>query len=115
LIVVTTGMRRRALNAAVEGLDLPSELVLLYGLVFAVLLGGYYTAAEAGITRRADRIVDAIAPLVDPRSEEFTDALRRRTDLSVLVGGGGTRRSFESTVVVAAPLLTALIGSAIGN
>lgn len=114
-LVITTGLRRRALLELDPGLALPAEQVLLYGLVFAVLLGLFYVVAASAIDRRAERLLDEFAPLPDPGEAALSDVLRRRTDLASLTGGGGSWRTFETTVVIAAPLLTALIGSAIGN
>ena len=115
LLVITTGLRRRALLELDPGHELPAEQVLLYGLVFAVLLGLFYVVAAGAIDRRAEGLLDEFAPLPDPADAALSDVLRRRTDLASLTGGGGSWRTFETTVVIAAPLLTALIGSAIGN
>jgi hypothetical protein len=115
LLVITTGLRRRALVELDPGLALPAEQVLLYGLVFAALLGLFYVVAAGAIDRRAEGLLDEFAPLPDPADAALSDVLRRRTDLSSLTGSGGSMRTFETTVVIAAPLLTALIGSAIGS
>jgi hypothetical protein len=115
LLVITTGLRRRTLLELDPGLALPAEQVLLYGLVFAVLLGLFYVVAAGAIDRRAEGLLDEFAPLPDPADAALSDLLRRRTDLASLTGGGGSWRTFETTVVIAAPLLTALIGSAIGS
>lgn len=115
LIVVTTGMRRRALLAHDEGLSIPIEQVVLYGLVFATLLGALYGVAKAAIDQRAAAIVERYAALPDPSDSRFGEVLKRRTELQqVLSLGRGTRQSFESTVAITAPLVTALIGSALG-
>jgi hypothetical protein len=112
VLVVATGMRRRALLAFDADLSIPPEPVLLYGLVFAILLGLFYVAASSAIDHRAQRFIDSFAGLPDPADETLSDSLRKRADLAALVGNGGTWRSFETTVVIAAPLITALIGSA---
>ena len=74
-------------------------------------------AALSGMRRRAldaraALLVDEFAPLPDPAAGAITEQIGRRNDLGGLVGLGGSWRTFESVVVVAAPLLTALIGSA---
>jgi len=112
LIVVTTGMRRRALLALDTRLHVPAEEVLLYGLIFAVLLGVFFLAASSALDTRAALLVDEFAPLPDPAAAAISEQIGRRNDLGGLVGLGGSWRTFESVVVVAAPLLTALIGSA---
>ncbi|HYJ69788.1 MAG TPA: hypothetical protein VEX15_19215 [Nocardioidaceae bacterium] len=112
LLVITTGLRRRALLAFDPDLPVPPEQVLLYGLIFAVMLGAFYGLATTAIDARAQRIIDEFAPLPDPADPTLSDQIQRRNDLATLTGGGGSWRSFETTVVIAAPLLTALIGIA---
>lgn len=112
LLVIATGMRRRALLAIDPTMPVPPESVLLYGLFFAVLLGLFYAAAESALDRRARRLLHEFAPLPDPTDPAMADKLTRRTALATLAGIGGSWRSFETTVVIAAPLLTALIGIA---
>ncbi|MDQ1423249.1 MAG: hypothetical protein QOD72_747 [Acidimicrobiaceae bacterium] len=115
LIVVATGMRRRALLAANSNLLVPPEQVVLYGLVFAVMLGLFYATASSAIDNRAQQLLDEFAPLPNPADEKLSDQLRRRNDVTSLIGGGGSWRTFETTVVIAAPLLSALIGIATGK
>jgi hypothetical protein len=110
LLVIVTGIRRRALLAL--DLDIPPEQVLLYGLLFAVLLGLFYSMASAPIDGRAQRLLDEFTPLPDPADPDLSDHVRRRNDLATMTGNGGSWRTFETTVVIAAPLLSALIGAA---
>lgn len=118
LIVVTTGMRRRALEvfnsrvAAPEQVQVPKESVLLYGATFAVVLGLFYLAAASALDTRAAAVVEAIEPFPDPASESFVERMAKRAELSSAVGGSGSMASFETAVVVASPLLTALLGIA---
>ena len=114
LLVITTGMRRRALLAFDAELAIPAEGVLLYGLLFAVMLGLFYGTTTAAIDNRAARLLEEFAPLPDPSDPALSEQIRRRNDLADAIGSGGSWRSFETSVVIAAPLLTALIGSAIG-
>jgi hypothetical protein len=112
LLVITTGMRRHALIAFRKHIDAPPEGVLLYGLVWAAVLGLFYIAANSEIDARANRLIDRLADVPDPNDGSFSDQLRRRAELSGVLGNGGPWRMFETTVVIAAPLLSALIGSA---
>jgi hypothetical protein len=114
LLVITTGMRRRALLAFDPELPVPAEGVLLYGLLFAVMLGLFYGITTAAIDNRALRLLEEFAPLPDPSDPALSEQVRRRNDLAGVIGSGGSWRSFETRVVIAAPLLTALIGNAIG-
>lgn len=112
LLVITAGVRRRTLLAFDPGLDEPIEGVLMYGLLFAVLLAGFYGVAARAIEARVGSIVEQLAPFPDPAADDLHDQLARRQDVETLLGAGGTWRSFETVVVIAAPLLTALIGTA---
>jgi hypothetical protein len=119
LIVVVTGMRRNALLAyeeatSAEATNLPTTAVLVYGLVFAVILGVFYQLASGGIDRRAAEILDQYAPLPDPSDPALSDKLRRRTDLATLTGATASWQTFQTTVAIAAPLVTGLIGAATG-
>jgi hypothetical protein len=117
LLVVATGMRRHTLLALDADLHIPAEEVLLYGLVFAGMLGLFYVTATTAIDARAGRLLDEFAPLPDPLDPQSSDRIHRRNDLAGLIGlgGSGSWRTFESTVVVAAPLVSALIGASTGG
>jgi hypothetical protein len=119
LIVVVTGMRRNALLAyesatSNEATNLPAAAVLVYGLVFAVILGVFYQLASGGIDRRGAELLDRFAPLPDPSDPELSDKVRRRADLATLTGATASWQTFQTTVVIAAPLVTGLIGAATG-
>lgn len=114
LIVVATGMRRRMLLAHDATLSIPVEQVVLYGLLFAGLLAAAFGVAKVALDKRAAAIVDEVAGLPDPSDSSFSEVLKRRAELAGALGlGQGTRQSFESSVAIVAPLLTALIGAAI--
>jgi hypothetical protein len=116
LWVVAVGMRRQALLAADETLSIPIEEVLIFGLVFALVLGSLYLMASTAIDRRAAILSETFAPLPDPFPDDFSDFLRRREQVQQLLGTGrDARRSFESVVVIASPLLTAMIASALSS
>jgi hypothetical protein len=116
LLVIATGLRRRAVLALAPKTHLPAVSVVLYGFVFAVLLGAFYAAAGSAVDGRASRLVEGWAALPEPDAPDLVQVIGRRGVLNSLVGlDGGTWRTFQNVVVVAAPLLTALIGSAVGG
>jgi hypothetical protein len=115
LLVIATGLRRKALLAMDPDVQVPPEGVLLYGLLFAVMLGLFYGAANGAIARRAELLLEEFAPLPDPADPELSDRVTRRRDLASLAAGGGSWSTFQTTVVIAAPLLSGLIGSATGK
>lgn len=115
LLVITVGMRRKAFLALGPDTDIPAEVVLLYGLLFAALTGGFYALAAGAIDARSDRLLDRYAPLPDPADAGFRDRMAQRDAVAAALGTRGSWASFQATVVIAAPLLTALIGSATGG
>jgi hypothetical protein len=113
LLVIATGLRRRAVLALAPNTHLPSVSVVLYGFIFAALLGLFYATASSAVDARASALVDDYAALPAPDATDLVKVIERRNALNSLVGlGEGTWRTFQNVVVIAAPLLTALIGSA---
>jgi hypothetical protein len=113
LLVIATGLRRRALLAI--AVKIPEESVLLYGLVFATLLALFYLAAAGAIDSRCGKFLERHAALPDPDDPELSAVVSRRKDLASVIGVGGSWSTFATVVVVASPLLTALLGSATGK
>jgi hypothetical protein len=113
MLVIATGLRRRAVLALAPKTHLPSVGVVLYGFIFAALLGLFYAAANGAVDARASALVEDCAGLPAPDATNLVEVIERRNALNSLVGlGEGTWRTFQNVVVIAAPLLTALIGSA---
>lgn len=115
VLVIATGLRRRAVLAAEPAVDLPAEGVLLYGLIFAAQLGLFYALATSAIDRRAAKLLDELVPIPDPRAEDVQAVLGRRSAIATLLGQNGSWASFQSAVIIAAPLVTALISTATGK
>lgn len=114
ITVVATAQRRASLLALTPGTIFPPQYVVLYGLAFAGLLALYHGAASIAIDGRSERIVARYAPLPSPEDADFDAGLKKRTSLQGLLGlGTGWQQSFQNGVIVLAPLLTALIGSAL--
>lgn len=115
LLVIATGLRRQAILALAPETHLPAVSVVLYGFIFAVLLGGFYAVASAAVDARAAALVESYAALPAPDAVDLVEAVGRRTALNSLVGlGEGTWRTFQSGVVIAAPLFTALLSNSVG-
>jgi hypothetical protein len=115
LLVISTGMRRHAILALKPKDNAPVEFVVLYGLAFAALLGSMYLVANNAVSARADRIVDKVTPLPQPSDPRFSDLLRHREDLAGLMTPSGAFESFQTVVFIAGPLISALVGSAVGK
>jgi hypothetical protein len=114
LIVIATAARRRALLALDGSTVFPPEFVILYGLVFAGLLALLHLAASTAIDRRSERLLAQFAPVPSPDTPDLDAQLQRRHNIEGLLGVGvGWQQSFQNGVIVFAPLLTALIGTAV--
>jgi hypothetical protein len=120
-LVINTGMRREVLLAyntqvaAADRVDVPREAVLLYGLAFAVFLGVLYLVAAQAIDRRAEAVVDDLVDFPDPADSAFTEAMNARAALRAATGTASSFAAFQTSVIIAAPLLSALIGIAVGS
>lgn len=115
LIVVTSSSYREAVGALHGTTDpYPEVFVVLYGLLLAGLLALFHVTTSMAIDGRVERLLRIVAPLPDPRAEHFTAMFDKRQALSqVLDYGGSWASSFQSGVIVLAPLITALLGLAI--
>ncbi len=114
LLVVTTAARRQVVVTFDKHSIYPQEYVLLYGLIFAALLALFHVSATMAIDRRCERLLARYAPVPNPDAEDISTPLKRRQDLSAFLGVGASwQNSFQSGIVVFAPLLTALIGTAL--
>jgi hypothetical protein len=116
LIVITVGARRRAVTSLGPTYQFPPEFVILYGLVFAGLLALFHGVATYGLNQRAEQMLDCYAPVPSPDAADINGPLQRRQDLQTLLGATGAwGTSFQAAVIVVAPLLTAIIGSALSS
>jgi hypothetical protein len=114
LIVVTTSARRRTLLAIDPSTVFPPEFVILYGLVFAGLLALLHVAASTAIEGRCESLLEEFAQVPSPDAADLDSQMQRRRNIESLLGiGVGWQQSFQNGVVVFAPLLTALIGTAV--
>ena len=112
LIVVATGMRRRAILNLFPSLDVPAEQVLLYGAALALVLGFFYVSSANAVDAQANHILNTYAPIPPPDSVDLSDQVKRRNSLAEIVGAEGPWKAFQASVLIAAPLLSALIGIA---
>jgi len=114
VLVVTTAARRQLVLTFYNNATFPQQYVLLYGLVFASVLALFHLSATTAIDQRCQRLLAHCAPIPDPHAKDISTPLQRRQDLAALLGAGGSwQESFQNGVIVLAPLLTALIGTAL--
>ena len=78
-----------------------------------MVLGIFYGAANSAIEARASSIVDEAAPLPNLAGDDAATVIAWRKQIESLLGVSSAWNSFESSVVIVAPLLTAIIGTAI--
>jgi len=114
LLVVETAARRQLVLTAYKNATFPPQFVLLYGLLFASMLALFHVTSTMAIDRRCQRLLAYYAPIPDLDEKDISTPLRRCQDLTGLLGVGGSwQQSFQNGIVVLAPLLTALIGTAL--
>jgi hypothetical protein len=114
LLVVATAARRQLVLTFYKNATYPQEFVLLYGLLYASMLALFHVSAAMAIDGRCQRLLARYAPIPKPDAEDISTPLRRRQDLAALLEVGGSwQQSFQNGIVVLAPLLTALIGTAL--
>lgn len=114
LYVVVTAARRQLILTLYTGAAYPSDYAVLIGLIFAAVLGLYHISAATAINSRCERLLDKHAPIPSPDDLDISTPLRRRQDLAALLGADSSwQQTFQNGVFVLAPLLTALIGTAL--
>jgi hypothetical protein len=114
ILVITTAARRQEVLSVAPTSAFPPEFVTLYGLIFAALLAFFHGIATAAVNLRCRSLLDEFAGLPSPNNPDLTTRLERRNALGTLLGlAGSWFASFQSGVIILAPLLTALIGTAV--
>ena len=114
LYVVTTASRRQLILTFYPGAVYPQDYALLQGLLFAAVLALFHVSATMAINWRCKRLLDEYAPIPSPRAADISTPLRRRQDLAAFLGADSSwQQAFQNGVFVLAPLLTALIGTAL--
>jgi hypothetical protein len=113
ILVITTAARRQEVLSVAPTSAFPPEFVTLYGLIFAALLAFFHGIATAALNFRCRSLLDELTELPQPNNPDLTTRLERRDALGAALGlSGSWFASFQSGVIILAPLLTALIGSA---
>jgi hypothetical protein len=74
-----------------------------------------FVTATGAIDARAASIVDRLEPFPDPDNDTFAARIRRRSEFASAMGSASSFASFESAVVIAAPLVSALIQVSTGS
>jgi len=114
LFVVATATRRQLILAFYKDAAYPSNYAVLIGLIFAAVLALYHVSATMAINWRCERLLDEYAPIPSPRADNISTPLSRRQDLAALLGANSSwQQNFQNGIFVLAPLLTALIGTAL--
>ena len=66
------------------------------------------------IDARCERLLAQYAPVPDPKAEDISTPLARRQNLAAFLGMDASwQKSFQDGIIIFAPLLTALIGTAL--
>ena len=114
LYVVAAAARRQLIVAFYKDAAYPSDYAVLIGLIFAAVLALYHVLATMAINSRCERLLDEYAPIPCPCADDISTPLSRRQDLAVFLGADSSwQQAFQNGVFVLAPLLTALISTAL--
>lgn len=125
LVVIATAQRRATLLAYSESqyapeeqLQIPEEQVLLYGLAFVAALGVMYFPAANALRARSDRLIGELAKTPTKITGADMDRWKKQFEgAQALVQPESASpiglRQFEAGAAIFAPLVTALINSAL--
>ena len=116
--VLTTAARWQAIGTLPGGESVPSTVVLLWGAVFALVLGLLYVPVYqvwAAATQRAIA-VEVKRQLPEPPGHAGTPGFRvgelaLKKELAATLGMGGALRSLQGSVAVLAPVIAAAVSS----
>jgi hypothetical protein len=130
MAVLATGALRQALaagldvavasNASADEITLltpfPEIYVVFYGLLFSALLGAIYLHVFNALDGRAQATIDGAVRLTDPMSaDRFSTVHKVRQELAAEMQiGGDIRKNLEGLLVVASPLIGALLSRLAG-
>jgi hypothetical protein len=115
LFVIASEARRRALGAVNGGRNVyPPDFIVISGLALAALLAVFHIAATAAIDTEAQRLVNDAVPIPDLDAPQLDEAIHQREAIAGLLGSRASWfESFQSGVVVLAPLIAAITGIAL--
>lgn len=111
LLVLSTGAQRRAVLSYSPHTQYGSELVLVYGFLFTILVAAVYLPTYLTLTNVGNRIRDAVFPPVSASSPEWVDRIERREKLGRVLGlEQGPVARLKASVAILTPLLSSLVG-----
>lgn len=109
--IIATGFTRDAIAEVSDSFEIEPQHVLLYGGFFTGVVFALYVYAKSAVDTTAQQMVDEAVPVVglDP-GDDFLAREKARADMEDALGlGVNSRESFQSLVVVASPLLGAIL------
>jgi hypothetical protein len=111
MFIITTSVARNRISERSDAFAVESEHLLLLGGVFTVALLAMFVYAKSAVDRRAEWMLDKALPDVDMRQgKEFVARQKTRLEMGDALGLGVTAwESFQNLVVVASPLLSAIL------
>jgi hypothetical protein len=111
--IIVTSFVRDALAQNIETFNVEPEHILLYGGFFTAFVFALYSYGKSAIDGRARQMVDDAIPTVGLNPHDtFFDIERSRKDMETALGlGTSARQGFENLVIVASPLLSAVLAT----
>ena len=109
VLVGTAGLRSVVLEA---GGSYGKIRLILFGFQFTGLLLVLYWPAKAALNHEACRVRDDLQPLPILSDPALRDKNETRSAIDIMLGAGTTPlQGFQARLLIAAPLITSLIGS----
>ncbi len=113
--VVTTGAFRNALNAEHPG-SMSAQAVLFYGILFAAGLAFLYLPVYRAVRGLGWRLVEQVCSFPQLNENAIGTTIEKREKLAAfLMLQGSAKADLQETVIVLAPLISAVISSSLGK
>jgi hypothetical protein len=109
--VLATGAQRQAYLAAHrDASSYPAVYVVVWGAVASAIIIALFVPVHRRLDTVGTKLVDETLPLLAPGAPGWTDRLDERQALNDLLGlSRGLKDTFDSTVLIAGPLVSAAV------
>ncbi|MCA9735716.1 hypothetical protein KC799_26500 [candidate division KSB1 bacterium] len=113
---LTTGALRNARLALNPDLNMPPELILIYGAFFSAVLALAYLPAYATLQAKGRLLCESFLPMPSPKSEEWKNWYSKRETLENLLNLNiSTKESCRIGAAILAPLTGGFISVFLGS
>jgi hypothetical protein len=109
--ILVASFAREAMAQHSETFAVESGHILLYGGFFTAFVFALYLYGKSGVDRRAETMIDEAIPLVGLKpADTFLENEKSRNDMRASLGlGTSAREGFQNLVIIASPMLSAIL------